>query len=104
MVIMFFNMWPDTSEGYKRRLCAPAHTWWVKLAPFRGRRHLGARRLGRYWGWDTLEVWSSVTWLIAFFTLFGIPFVSTGIQDMCAFVFVKMCLDNLQSILAVELG
>jgi ABC-type transport system involved in cytochrome c biogenesis permease subunit len=61
---------------------------------------------GRYWGWDTLEVWSLVTWLsiglmlhvrasfktspvinaslivvtwlIAFFTFFGIPFVSTA--------------------------
>jgi ABC-type transport system involved in cytochrome c biogenesis permease subunit len=63
---------------------------------------------GRYWSWDTLEVWSLVTWLaigmtlharasfktspvfnglmivgvfvIAFFTFFGIPFVSTAMH------------------------
>lgn len=63
---------------------------------------------GRYWSWDTLEVWSLVTWLsigltlhlrasfktqpltnaylivatfvIAFFTFFGIPFVSTSLH------------------------
>lgn len=63
---------------------------------------------GRYWSWDTLEVWSLVTWLsiglmlhvrasfrtgpvvnallivvtwlIAFFTFFGIPFVSTALH------------------------
>jgi ABC-type transport system involved in cytochrome c biogenesis permease subunit len=63
---------------------------------------------GRYWSWDTLEVWSLVTWLsigltlhvrasfrtrpatnsllivatwaIAFFTFFGIPFVSTTLH------------------------
>jgi ABC-type transport system involved in cytochrome c biogenesis permease subunit len=63
---------------------------------------------GRYWGWDKLEVWSLVTWLsiglmlhvrasfktgpvmnaslivatwlIAFFTFFGIPFVSTALH------------------------
>lgn len=64
---------------------------------------------GRYWSWDTLEVWSLVTWLsvgltlhvratfktspvtngllivatwvIAFFTFFGIPFVSTSLHQ-----------------------
>lgn len=63
---------------------------------------------GRYWSWDTLEVWALVTWLsiglmlhvrasfktvpltnallivatwlIAFFTFFGIPFVSTALH------------------------
>lgn len=63
---------------------------------------------GRYWSWDPLEVWSLVTWLaigltlhvrasfktqpltnallitgtfvIAFFTFFGIPFVSTALH------------------------
>jgi len=63
---------------------------------------------GRYWSWDTLEVWSLVTWLsialtlhvrvpfrtspafnaalvvgtfvVAFFTFFGIPFVSTALH------------------------
>lgn len=63
---------------------------------------------GRYWSWDTLEVWSLVTWLsigltlhvrgpfktrpvtnallvigvfvTAFFTFFGIPFVSTALH------------------------
>ena len=63
---------------------------------------------GRYWSWDPLEVWSLVTWLtiglmlhlrasfrtghaanaamivatwcIAFFTFFGIPFVSTNMH------------------------
>lgn len=63
---------------------------------------------GRYWSWDTLEVWSlvtwlsiglmlhvratfktspvfnavliGVTWLIAFFTFFGIPFVSVALH------------------------
>lgn len=63
---------------------------------------------GRYWSWDQLEVWSLITWLtigfsvhlrsayklsprtgaylvcavwvIAFFTFFGIPFVSTGLH------------------------
>ena len=63
---------------------------------------------GRYWNWDTLEVWSLVTWLsialtlhvrtpfkttpminailvlatfvVAFFTFFGIPFVSTALH------------------------
>lgn len=63
---------------------------------------------GRYWSWDTLETWSLVTWLsigmtlharasfrisphlhavlivgvfvIAFFTFFGIPFVSTALH------------------------
>lgn len=63
---------------------------------------------GRYWSWDTLEIWSLVTWLsigltlhlrasfrtspvtnatmivatwcIAFFTFFGIPFVSTALH------------------------
>lgn len=63
---------------------------------------------GRYWSWDTLEVWSLVTWLsvglmlhvratfktspvinallivatwlIAFFTFFGIPFVSQSLH------------------------
>jgi len=63
---------------------------------------------GRYWSWDTLEVWSLVTWLaigltlhvrasfktppvinallivatwlIAFFTFFGIPFVSQALH------------------------
>lgn len=63
---------------------------------------------GRYWNWDKLEVWSLVTWLsiglmlhvratfktspavnallivatwlIAFFTFFGIPFVSTALH------------------------
>ena len=63
---------------------------------------------GRYWSWDRLEVWSLVTWLtialalhvrkpfkttprtnalliiatwvIAFFTFFGIPFVSTALH------------------------
>jgi ABC-type transport system involved in cytochrome c biogenesis permease subunit len=63
---------------------------------------------GRYWSWDTLETWSLVTWLsigltlharasfrtaprtnawlivgvfvIAFFTFFGIPFVSTSLH------------------------
>jgi ABC-type transport system involved in cytochrome c biogenesis permease subunit len=63
---------------------------------------------GRYWSWDKLEVWSLVTWLsigltlhvratfktspvtnallivltwiIAFFTFFGIPFVSTALH------------------------
>lgn len=63
---------------------------------------------GRYWSWDTLEVWSLVTWLsiglmlhvratfrtppvknalmiagafiVAFFTFFGIPFVSTSLH------------------------
>lgn len=63
---------------------------------------------GRYWSWDPLEVWSLVTWLtvgltlhlrasfrsgpatnatmivatwcIAFFTFFGIPFVSTNLH------------------------
>lgn len=63
---------------------------------------------GHYWGWDKLEVWSLVTWLsisvtlhvrkpfkttpkinawmvvatwlIAFFTFFGIPFVSTALH------------------------
>lgn len=64
---------------------------------------------GRYWSWDNLEVWSLITWLsigltlhlratfktspqfngymifatfmIAFFTFFGIPFVSTGLHQ-----------------------
>lgn len=63
---------------------------------------------GRYWSWDTLEIWALVTWLsiglmlhvrssfrtgpatnallilaswaIAFFTFFGIPFVSTALH------------------------
>lgn len=63
---------------------------------------------GRYWSWDALEVWSlitwlsiglmlhvraqlrtspatnsvliTVTWVIAFFTFFGIPFVSTALH------------------------
>lgn len=63
---------------------------------------------GRYWSWDPLEVWSLVTWLaigltlhvrasfrtrpvtngllivgtfaVAFFTFFGIPFVSTALH------------------------
>jgi ABC-type transport system involved in cytochrome c biogenesis permease subunit len=63
---------------------------------------------GRYWSWDTLETWSLVTWLtigltlhlrasfktppqtnalmivvtfcVAFFTFFGIPFVSTSMH------------------------
>lgn len=63
---------------------------------------------GRYWSWDPLEVWSLVTWLsiglmlhlrasfrtgprinalmivatfiIAFFTFFGIPFISTALH------------------------
>lgn len=63
---------------------------------------------GRYWSWDTLEVWSLITWLLialtlhvrvpfkttpvtnawlviatfiaAFFTFFGIPFVSTAMH------------------------
>lgn len=63
---------------------------------------------GRYWAWDPLEIWSLVTWLsislslhvrtpfkttpttnayltvgvfvIAFFTFFGIPFVSTALH------------------------
>lgn len=63
---------------------------------------------GRYWSWDTLETWSLVTWLsiglmlhvrasfktpprinsllivgvflVAFFTFFGIPFVSTALH------------------------
>lgn len=63
---------------------------------------------GRYWSWDSLEVWSLVTWLsiglmlhvrasfrtpprinallivatfgLAFFTFFGIPFVSTALH------------------------
>lgn len=63
---------------------------------------------GRYWSWDTLEVWSLVTWLcigltlhvrasfrtpptinallilgtfmVAFFTFFGVPFVSTALH------------------------
>ena len=63
---------------------------------------------GRYWSWDKLEVWSLITWLsigltlhvrqpfrttpktnallivatwlIAFFTFFGIPFVSTALH------------------------
>lgn len=63
---------------------------------------------GRYWSWDTLEIWSLLTWLaigltlhlrasfktgpvsnavmilatwcIAFFTFFGIPFVSTALH------------------------
>jgi ABC-type transport system involved in cytochrome c biogenesis permease subunit len=63
---------------------------------------------GRYWGWDSLEVWSLLTWLsialtlhvrrpfrtgpvtnawlvigtfvVAFFTFFGIPFVSTALH------------------------
>lgn len=63
---------------------------------------------GRYWSWDRLEIWSLVTWLsigltlhlrasfrtvpainasmilatwcIAFFTFFGIPFVSTALH------------------------
>lgn len=63
---------------------------------------------GRYWSWDTLEVWSLITWLsigltlhvrapfrtspltnsllivatwlVAFFTFFGIPFVSTALH------------------------
>lgn len=63
---------------------------------------------GRYWSWDTLEVWSLLTWLsigltlhvrasfktspktnallilatfvVAFFTFFGIPFVSTAMH------------------------
>lgn len=63
---------------------------------------------GRYWSWDTLETWSLVTWLsiglslhvrvpfktspavnawltlsvfvIAFFTFFGIPFVTTALH------------------------
>lgn len=63
---------------------------------------------GRYWSWDTLEIWSLLTWLaigltlhlrasfrtrpainaamilgtwcVAFFTFFGIPFVSTALH------------------------
>lgn len=63
---------------------------------------------GRYWSWDTLEIWSLITWLcigltlhlrasfrtvpvtnallilgtflVAFFTFFGIPFVSTSLH------------------------
>ena len=63
---------------------------------------------GRYWSWDSLEIWSLITWLsigltlhvrtsfqttpltnallvlatwlVAFFTFFGIPFVSTALH------------------------